>query len=850
MDPTRQLSVKISFAEKKNRRQMKSASFQSMSRGSFVGTRVRPNSIAAPHVFVSAYSMPPKSRKRPSEASAAPVKRGKSAGADAKSKSKPKKDAAADKSTSKSKSKDADAADSLRLFETWCRQRGFVLHPSLELRDVTPDGQTRVSTAAFARNPVKINDVLCEIPKEWCLTPQTGSISLAVPIHDLDDLDDAALIFAVMYEKALRESSAWWPYFNRLPFDHEPLPFLWDTSDQAELRGTEVSFRVEDDLRAMREDHGRVVRLCREHVAKLGVLFPDGTVPDSTEKRKVTKKKDEKKPKETKATKREDSDDSADDSHDDSDSDSQSDSQSDSLTYEHDHGPCGFRAFLSAASLVASRAFHVDDTAGQGLAPVADLFNHRGGGGEHVHFEENDDDDDDVPGDEKDDDENDDDVFSQDDSENFEQNVTDSDDENVEAELTRLRGENELGETTFDEFERAVDSEQAKPAGGVESDSEGVFHADSDSDDADVEAELKRLRGKKEKGETTFDEFERAVENEEAKEVGDVEAGTREIDGVTKEVSTVIAGSSSLKTLRLIAVNCAKKGDELFNTFGEHGNSALLHKYGFCETDNALGCGGVTVPVDLLIELLGNPLVYYEAFAALEGGFIDEEDFTEEETTEDENGDEIDDDDDDVKNKNGKKDDDDAKKHNGGAPWETLTDAVSPGAAIAAAAGWCGGVYEISDNGTVSRDLLLLFATALADPDDGSHEMDGKTGLPTGLETVKHDDDVLVLPGVAEATLAAIKARLSLLPVGTVQGDLKKAKQLQAKCMSKQSENGSSVPKHGVTGIAAALVLRANERLTLEKAFEGLVEKLTRLTACRGDAKKVSKPTKVSRKKR
>lgn len=467
-----------------------------------------------------------------------------------------------------------------------------------------------------------------------------------------------------------------------------------------------------------------------------------------------------------------------------------------------------------------------------------------------MHFEENDDDDDDVPGDEKDDGENDDDVLSQDDSENFEQNVTDSDDENVEAELTRLRGENELGETTFDEFERAVDSEQAKPAGGVESDSEGVFHADSDSDDADVEAELKRLRGKKEKGETTFDEFERAVENEEAKEVGDVEAGTREIDGVTKEVSTVIAGSSSLKTLRLIAVNCAKKGDELFNTFGEHGNSALLHKYGFCETDNALGCGGVTVPVDLLIELLGNPLVYYEAFAALEGGFIDEEDFTEEETTEDENGDENDDDDDDVKNKNGKKDDDDAKTHNGGAPWETLTDAVSPGTAIAAAAGWCGGVYEISDNGTVSRDLLLLFATALADPDDGSHEMDGKTGLPTGLETVKHDDDVLVLPGVAEATLAAIKARLSLLPVGTVQGDLKKAKQLQAKCMSKQSENGSSVPKHGVTGVAAALVLRANERLTLEKAFEGLVEKLTRLTACRGDAKKVSKPTKVSRKKR
>jgi hypothetical protein len=70
---------------------------------------------------------------------------------------------------------------------------------------------------------VSVGDVLVEIPKAWCLTPRTGSVSLAIPEEELEDLDEAALILAVMYERAKGEASAWWPYFKRLPQDHEPI---------------------------------------------------------------------------------------------------------------------------------------------------------------------------------------------------------------------------------------------------------------------------------------------------------------------------------------------------------------------------------------------------------------------------------------------------------------------------------------------------------------------------------------------------------------------------------------------------------------------------------------------------
>jgi len=266
-------------------------------------------------------------------------------------------------------------AGSLAAFEKWCVDRGFVLHAALELRDVTPPGSTRVSNAAFASADVSVGDVLVDIPKAWCLTPLTGSVSLAVPEEDLADLDEAALILAVMYERARGEASAWWPYFRRLPRDHEPIPLMWSDDDKKHLAGTDVASRLKSDAPALREDHARIMDACRAHAARLPAFFPDGIAPESLHDDPVLVSPESRNPLNREGDEKT------------SDTESLAESLTDAPRYEVEDGPFGFRAFLAAASLVASRAFHVDDAHGQGLVPVADLFNHAGGGGEHVHFE-------------------------------------------------------------------------------------------------------------------------------------------------------------------------------------------------------------------------------------------------------------------------------------------------------------------------------------------------------------------------------------------------------------------------------------------------------------------------------
>jgi N-lysine methyltransferase SETD6 len=49
--------------------------------------------------------------------------------------------------------------------------------------------------------------------------------------------------------------------------------------------------------------------------------------------------------------------------------------------------PPTLNEFIEAASLVASRAFFVDEKEGQGMVPFADMFNHRGNGGAHFDVE-------------------------------------------------------------------------------------------------------------------------------------------------------------------------------------------------------------------------------------------------------------------------------------------------------------------------------------------------------------------------------------------------------------------------------------------------------------------------------
>jgi hypothetical protein len=107
---------------------------------------------------------------------------------------------------------EADAADEpLACFKRWCVDRSVVFHPSLELRNVAADDSSNTNStntaaaattprhnAVFAAAPVAPGDVLCTIPKAWCLTTRTGSIVTVLPQYAMDNLDEAGLILAVM----------------------------------------------------------------------------------------------------------------------------------------------------------------------------------------------------------------------------------------------------------------------------------------------------------------------------------------------------------------------------------------------------------------------------------------------------------------------------------------------------------------------------------------------------------------------------------------------------------------------------------------------------------------------------
>jgi hypothetical protein len=73
----------------------------------------------------------------------------------------------------------------LDYFKGWCVDRGVSFHPSLELRNLGGGGgggaHAPRNNAVFAAGAIKPGDVLCRIPKAWCLTARTGSITSVLP---------------------------------------------------------------------------------------------------------------------------------------------------------------------------------------------------------------------------------------------------------------------------------------------------------------------------------------------------------------------------------------------------------------------------------------------------------------------------------------------------------------------------------------------------------------------------------------------------------------------------------------------------------------------------------------------
>ncbi|KAI9592288.1 hypothetical protein BDF19DRAFT_451925 [Syncephalis fuscata] len=164
--------------------------------------------------------------------------------------------------------------------------------------------------------------------------------------------------------------------------------------------------------------------------------------------------------------------------------------------------------FIRVSSVVASRAFFVDDYHGDAMVPLADIFNHRSWD-EHVHIES-------------------------------------------ELDVCLVCG------AAFG-CEHAIDPEDPPftSNGGI---GEGLIE-DGDEEDSD-----------------DYEEYEEQT------------TGGDDYDGEDEE-----------DRLEMNVVNEARPGDEVYNTYGYHGNAHLLTRYGFAEDVNP--CDVVSIPISMIREI-------------------------------------------------------------------------------------------------------------------------------------------------------------------------------------------------------------------------------------------------------
>ena len=102
------------------------------------------------------------------------------------------------------------------------------------------------------------------------------------------------------------------------------------------------------------------------------------------------------------------------------------------------------------------------------------------------------------------------------------------------------------------------------------------------------------------------DESEESEESEasEADEEDDEEDERDDEEDAAEEEALEIRDPGPVTgALEIHACDFASRGEELFNTFGEQNNASLLHKYGFCELENARAT--VTLDHDLIRGVLG-----------------------------------------------------------------------------------------------------------------------------------------------------------------------------------------------------------------------------------------------------
>jgi len=309
----------------------------------------------------------------------------------------------------------------------------------------------------LARRAVVSGALLARIPKSSCLTKNTTKIAGILAAEGFSG--GLGLVIAVWYERGLGEGSVWAGYFRSMR-SREALPIFWGEEALGGLAGTEVSLEgIASDRRDVEEDY-------REHVLGLVGSYP-GVFGEMSEAGR------------------------------------------------------GLEAFREAASLVASRAFGVDGEHGDGMVPLADVFNHKvsrvqlneawGVHGEEEEEEEEEEDEEDEEDDEDDEDE--------------------EDEEGGEEDDCGRRGNGKRRRQDVPSPSRPSRLPDVMPSAGAEA------------------PEL---------------------------------CGMKEANGLDLRLQIAIIDDEVHDCLQIVAASDVAAGKEVWNTYGELSNDVLLKKYGAC----------------------------------------------------------------------------------------------------------------------------------------------------------------------------------------------------------------------------------------------------------------------------
>lgn len=208
------------------------------------------------------------------------------------------------------------AAEPTKALSDWLSLRGVRWNP----RTLIFRASKLHGAGVFAGRNVKAGELLATIPKSACLCVKTSAcrrkLDALLSSNTIDD--DIALTLATLYEQRLGPRSRWAGYFRYLEQDVPHTPLFWTPQEQALLRGTECDRCDRAGWRcdAQQQRKAEAVTLLRGMATLLRRLMPGGK-------------------------------------------------------------PVSLYDFMRAQYWCQSRAFLIDAKLGEGLVPLADMFNHK-----------------------------------------------------------------------------------------------------------------------------------------------------------------------------------------------------------------------------------------------------------------------------------------------------------------------------------------------------------------------------------------------------------------------------------------------------------------------------------------